>query len=203
MKKVLTLGAAALVALSLAACSSSTSTKSTSSSKTSSSQQTKTGEKKVTRDAYTAIKLGDMAKSGNGGDTLATLEAKFGKATSSASAETNGIKTDTKTWTNVDGDASAAFVVSFVNGKAVGKNISHLKADRPKDITLAAYNKVTTGETYAAVNSALGLPNSINESIFSGSTSLIAVYLNKDLSSNATVTFANGKVQSKTQTNLK
>lgn len=199
MKKLITVGAALLATITLAACGSTTS----SSSGPSSAASSKSASKLITRTAYSSIKLGDMGNNGDGGDTLKDLTAKYGKPESSTTATTNGIKVDGREWNNVEGGSDAKLIVSFVNEKAVGKNKTAMKTDRKNDITLDAYNKITTGTSYDDVNKQLGEPNSINESVFSGTTTLIAVYMNKDMTQFATITFTNNAVSSKTETNLK
>lgn len=214
-KKVLAVAATLLAStLVLAACGSSNSGSSSkssssktekveksSSSKESSSSKTETA--KVDRAGYDAIKIGDLMKQGEGGDTLDALKAKYGAPATSSSSTTNGVKTDVMGWTNVDGLAGATMSVSFVSDKAVGKAISKLNADRPKDITLATYNGINAGAKYEDVNKQIGEPNGLTETNVAGQTTVIAVYLNKDITSYASLSFTNGVLATKTQVNLK
>jgi hypothetical protein len=215
MKKSLALITAALAAmLVLTACGSSNSGSSSkssssktekveksSSSKESSSSKTETA--KVDRAGYDAIKIGDLMKQGEGGDTLEALKTKFGAPASSTTSTTNGVKTDIMGWTNVDGLAGATMSVSFVSDKAVSKAISKLNADRPKDITLATYNGINAGAKYEDVNKQIGEPNGLTETNVAGQTTVVAVYLNKDITSFASLSFTNGALTTKTQSNLK
>lgn len=214
-KKVLAVAATLLAStLVLAACGSSNSGSSSkssssktekveksSSSKESSSSKTETA--KVDRAGYDAIKIGDLMKQGEGGDTLEALKTKFGAPASSTTSTTNGVKTDIMGWTNVDGLAGATMSVSFVSDKAVSKAISKLNADRPKDITLATYNGINAGAKYEDVNKQIGEPNSLTETNVAGQTTIVAVYLNKDITSYASLSFTNGTLTTKTQSNLK
>lgn len=214
-KKVLAVAATLLAStLVLAACGSSNSGSSSkssssktekveksSSSKESSSSKTETA--KVDRAGYDAIKIGDLMKQGEGGDTLEALKTKFGAPASSTTSTTNGVKTDIMGWTNVDGLAGATMSVSFVSDKAVSKAISKLNADRPKDITLATYNGINAGAKYEDVNKQIGEPNSLTETNVAGHTTVIAVYLNKDITSYASLSFTSGVLATKTQVNLK
>lgn len=172
-----------------------------SSSKESSSSKTETA--KVDRAGYDAIKIGDLMKQGEGGDTLEALKTKFGVPASSTTSTTNGVKTDIVGWTNVDGLAGATMSVSFVSDKAVSKAISKLNADRPKDITLATYNGINAGAKYEDVNKQIGEPNGLTETNVAGQTTVVAVYLNKDITSFASLSFTNGALTTKTQSNLK
>lgn len=215
MKKSLALITAALAStLVLTACGSSNSGSSSkssssktekveksSSSKESSSSKTETA--KVDRAGYDAIKIGDLMKQGEGGDTLEALKTKFGAPASSTTSTTNGVKTDIVGWTNVDGLAGATMSVSFVSDKAVSKAISKLNADRPKDITLATYNGINAGAKYEDVNKQIGEPNGLTETNVAGQTTVVAVYLNKDITSFASLSFTNGALTTKTQSNLK
>jgi hypothetical protein len=181
-KKVLAVAATLLAStLVLTACGSSNSGSSSkssssktekveksSSSKESSSSKTETA--KVDRAGYDAIKIGDLMKQGEGGDTLEALKTKFGTPASSTTSTTNGVKTDIMGWTNVDGLAGATMSVSFVSDKAVSKAISKLNADRPKDITLATYNGINAGAKYEDVNKQIGEPNGLTETNVAGQT---------------------------------
>lgn len=217
-KKVLAVAATLLAStLVLAACGSSNSGSSSkssssktekvekveksSSSKESSSSKTETA--KVDRAGYDAIKIGDLMKQGEGGDTLEALKNKFGAPASSTTSTTNGVKTDIMGWTNVDGLAGATMSVSFVSDKAVSKAISKLNANRPKDITLATYNGINAGAKYEDVNKQIGEPNGLTETNVAGQTTVVAFYLNKDITSYASLSFTNGMLTTKTQTNLK
>jgi hypothetical protein len=214
MKKSLALITAALAStLVLTACGSSNSGSSKSSSsktekveKSSSSKESsssKTETAKVDRAGYDAIKIGDLMKQGEGGDTLEALKTKFGTPASSTTSTTNGVKTDIMGWTNVDGLAGVTMSVSFVSDKAVSKAISKLNANRPKDITLATYNGINAGAKYEDVNKQIGEPNGLTETNVAGQTTVVAVYLNKDITSYASLSFTNGMLTTKTQTNLK
>lgn len=214
-KKVLAVAATLLAStLVLAACGSSNSGSSSkssssktekveksSSAKESSSSKTETA--KVDRAGYDAIKIGDLMKQGEGGDTLEALKAKFGAPATSSTTTTNGIKSDVMGWTNIDGLAGATMSVSFVSDKAVSKAISKLNADRPKDITLATYNGINAGAKYEDVNKQIGEPNGLTETNVAGQTTVVAVYLNKDITSFASLSFTNGALTTKTQSNLK
>lgn len=201
MKKIVTIGVTLAAALSLAACGSNSSS-SSKSGDAKSSQSSKAADNKVTKADYDAIKLGDLSKSGQGGDTLDALTTKFGKPASSTSGESNGVKTDMDTWNNVDGKAGASLVVTFVDKNAVGKNITNLAVTLKKNISLADYNGIATGTKYADVNAKFGDPASLNETVVAGQKSLIAIYTNSD-ASNMTLTYVNDALTSKTQTNLK
>lgn len=215
-KKSLALITALLAStLVLTACGSSnsgSSSKSSSSAKTEKvakssstkeSSSSKTETAKVDRAGYDAIKIGDLMKQGEGGDTLEALKTKFGAPASSTTSTTNGVKTDIMGWTNVDGLAGATMSVSFVSDKAVSKAISKLNADRTKDITLATYNGINAGAKYEDVNKQIGEPNGLTETNVAGQTTVVAVYLNKDITSFASLSFTNGALTTKTQSNLK
>ncbi|WP_390404477.1 DUF3862 domain-containing protein [Lacticaseibacillus jixiensis] len=207
MKKIITIGVTLAAALSLAACGSSSSSsskssdaKSSQSSKAASSSKADTA--KVTKADYDAIKLGDMTKSGQGGDTFDALTTKFGKPASSTTSETNGIKTEMDTWDNVDGKAGAHLVMTFVDKNAVGKNITNLAVALKKNVSLADYNGIATGTKFADVNAKFGDPASLNESLMAGQKTVIAIYTNGDMSS-MTLTFSNDALTTKAQSNLK
>lgn len=215
-KKSLALITALLAStLVLTACGSSnsgSSSKSSSSAKTEKvakssstkeSSSSKTETAKVDRAGYDAIKLGDLLKQADGGDTLESLKAKFGNPTTSTSGESNGVKTDSVIW-NIDGGLSgSSLTVIFTNGRAWTKNITRLSADRPKDITMQVFNSINPGATFDDVNKQLGEPNSMNTTVTNGVTRNTAIYYNKGMTSFASMSFANDVLTTKTQSNLK
>lgn len=206
--------ALAVIGVVLGACSSDNSSKNTTTDKKSSattSSKAATSSKKaatgkISRAQFDAIKIGDLMSGANGGATIAQLQKQFGKPSSTTTENTNGVKTDMLTWTNVDGGFGANIIVSFTNGKAFGKNLTGFKLSRKQNITLANFNSWQNGMKYAAFTAKYGQPDSYNENLIGGQKTVIGVYMSGvkgDLGANLSVTFTNGALTGKTQSNMK
>lgn len=202
MKKLVTLGVTALAALSLVGCGNSSASSSKSGSEASSS---KAESGKITHEQFDAIKVGDLASQGTGGDTLKSLTDKFGNPQSTSEATTSGIKTKSVTWTNVTGDFGASVIVQFVNDNAASKNLTGFKINRSNKISLADFDALQTGAGYADITKQLGEPDSYNEMVLSGVKTTAATYVTGvqgQTGANFVLTFNNDALASKTQTSM-
>ncbi len=100
---------------------------------------------------------------------------------------------------------SAVAMMTFQKGMLTSKAMDSLSfyKQRGDKITLAEFNQIQTGMSYEQVKEILkrdGLLKS--ETNIAGTTSRLISWINSD-GSNVIITFGNGKVNSKTQTNLK
>ena len=204
MKKLVTISVTVLAALTLAACGSSSSSSKSGSSATSSSKKVDDG--KMTLDQYNALKLGDVAKNGDGGATKDELVKKYGKPMSTTEATFQNVKGELLTWNKVaDGDLTATFAVQIDNGHVVQKAITGLKVTRSKKITLADYNTVQNGQKEADVIAKVGKPNGYSENMMNGMLTKAMTYtsgIKGQTGANMSITTQGGKVSMKTQTNM-
>ncbi len=184
------------------------STAKTEESNKSSKTETSTSKKddgKITRNQFDAIKLGDLLNKGTNGATVDELKKQFGEPKSTSSSTEQGVKTDILTWTNVEGGLGANIIVGFTDNHAFSKNITGFKFDRDKKISLADFNSLTDGTSYADVVSKFGEPDGYNETLIGDQKTVIADYMSGikgDLGANFNVTFTNDKISGKSQSNM-
>ncbi|AXH04282.1 DUF3862 domain-containing protein [Lactiplantibacillus plantarum] len=161
---------------------------------------------KITRSQFDSIKIGDLMNNAQGGDTLDSLKKKFGKPQSTSSDTTNGVKTDVVTWTNVAGGFGANVIVSFTDNHAYDKNLTGYKLSRKQNIKLSDFESFNNGMKYSDFTAKWGQPDYYNESLINGSTTIIAGYtsgVKGGLGANFNVTFTNGALSGKTQSDMK
>lgn len=161
---------------------------------------------KITRSQFDSIKIGDLMNNAQGGDTLDSLKRKFGKPESTSSDTTNGVKTDVVTWTNVAGEFGANVMVSFTDNHAYDKNLTGFKLSRKQTIKLSDFDAFSNGTKYSDFTAKWGQPDYYNESLISGSTTIVAGYtsgVKGGLGANFNVTFTNGALSGKTQSGMK
>lgn len=161
---------------------------------------------KITRSQFDSIKIGDLMNNAQGGDTLDSLKKKFGKPQSTSSDTTNGLKTDVVTWTNVAGGFGANVIVSFTDNHAYDKNLTGYKLSRKQNIKLSDFESFNNGMKYSDFTAKWGQPDYYNESLINGSTTIIAGYtsgVKGGLGANFNVTFTNGALSGKTQSDMK
>jgi len=184
--------------------SSSSDSSSKSSSQSASSKEDTTG--KITRSQFDSIKIGDLMSNADGGDTLDSLTQKFGKPSSTSSDTTNDVKTDIVTWTNVTGGFGANVIVSFTNNHAYSKNLTGFKLSRKQTIKLSDFNSFNDGLKYTDFTAKWGQPDYYDESLIAGDTTVIAGYtsgVKGGFGANFNVTFTNGALSGKTQSDMK
>lgn len=172
-------------------------------SKSSTSSSNTNSSNKLTKANFDAINLGEST-----GSSLEDVEKSFGKKPDSTSTETiQNVKSDMNTWNNVaGGDITSNVVIGFSNGHAISKNITGLKVDRSKKISLEQFNTISNGTSKADIEKQLGKPNGYNDTSISGYSADIWEYtsgVKGDAGANFNITFTNDVVSGKTQTNMK
>lgn len=175
-------------------------------SSTAATSSSKKNDGKITRAQFDAIKIGDLMSSGQGGTTLDALTAQFGKASNTTSSTTNNVKTDIVSWNNVEGGWGATVSVTFTNNNAVAKNLTGFKLTRSQKISLADFNGFANGLKYTDFTAKWGQPDYYQETLIAGTTTIIAGYtsgVQGSLGANFNVTFENGALTGKTQSNMK
>jgi hypothetical protein len=144
---------------------------------------------KITYDNFLKIKMGEK---------LTELEALIGKGSEESSSEISGIKTVIYTW---KGPGISNMNVTIQNNIVIGKAQAGLQQMDAK-ITLDKYNQVKEGMTYDKVKSILGEGQLISETSIMNIESAMYEWINKD-GSNMNGTFTGGKLNMKSQFNLK
>lgn len=116
-------------------------------------------------------------------------------------SEVAGIKTVMYQWSSYDGWGNAT--VTFQNDEVVNKAQFGVSSGDDVEITLEQYNSIETGMSYDEVVSLLGGEGSLlSDSEISGYTAQVYQWNGTSLGANATVTFSDGKVMSKSQFGL-
>ncbi|WP_261805656.1 DUF3862 domain-containing protein [Lapidilactobacillus luobeiensis] len=172
-------------------------------SKASSSSKADSG--KITRAQFDAVKVGDLFKEGEGGQTTEEIEKLFGKPSSTSSSTTENVKTDLLTWTNVEGGFGANIVIGFTNNKVFSKDLTGFKVNRKNKITLADFESIANGTSYNDVISKFGEPDGLTESMINGDKNVVAMYLTGvkgSLGANFNITFDNDVVSGKSQSSM-
>lgn len=203
-KKILTVAATVMIALSLVGCSDNSS-KSGSSKPKSSQKVKKTNTQKTSfRKSYDKIKVGDVMQQGNGGSTIKDVKGILGQPESVSSTAVKGFKVKSYSWTKYD----TTILVQFSHKKAITKTVSGFKWTRSSNkLSLKAFNSLKDGSSYSTVVNAYGEPDGLSENVVLGKKNVTAVYFTgikaKNAGASASFSFTDDKLISKTQTNLK
>lgn len=132
------------------------------------------------------------------GMTYDQVKKILGSGTEEASSGNGDAKTITYTWKN---DDTSNIFVELQGGKVVNKSQAMLKNMNAK-VTLDEYNKINMGMDYKQVNSIIGDGELASETNLIGDKNEMYEWINED-GSNMNITFQDGKVDTKTQTELK
>lgn len=144
---------------------------------------------KITYDNFMKIQMGQSYN-----DVVSLL----GEGKESSSSQVGDVKTVIYEWT---GSGMGNINVTVEGGVVTGKAQAFLK-DYDAKITMDLYNKIENGMTYDQVKGILGEGELSSESKLMDSDSKMYSYVNKD-GSNASFTFSDGKMDTKSQLNLK
>lgn len=164
------------------------------SSATSSAASSSKTEGKITSELYEKVALGASKDE---------VEAILGKGTEGASNEINGVKTEAVNYTG-SGVMSSA-VITYQSGKVTDKTeVGLYDKSKYPTIDLAKYDQVDTGMSYDQVKQIFGGDGEKDtEAQLLGNTSYGYIWRGADGVSNATLTFSDDKLVSKTQISLK
>ena len=141
---------------------------------------------------------------GNGGSTLKDVKNILGQPNSISSTEVKGFKVKSYSWTKY----GTTIMVQFSHKKAITKTVSGFKWSwNSTKLTLKAFNSIKTGSSYSTLVNTYGEPDGLNENVVLGKKNVTAVYFTgikgKNAGANASFIFADDKLVSKTETNLK
>uniref|UniRef100_UPI00374E632E DUF3862 domain-containing protein n=1 Tax=uncultured Scardovia sp. TaxID=655654 RepID=UPI00374E632E len=150
------------------------------------------------RKNFDSIKVGDLMKSGEGGSTESDVEKLLGKPFSSSTSDFQGVKTQINMWSK----GSVSITVQFTDSKTVSKNITGFKFSRQPKLDINAYNTISDGSSYNDVVAKYGEPDGLNEMLVSGQRTVTAYWFTGAKSGSAVLTFTNGRLTSKSQSNL-
>ena len=205
-KNVLSVAAICLAALSLVGCSNSSKGNKSDNNKPKSSQKAKkTNTQKTSfRKSFDKIQVGDVMQQGNGGSTLKDVKNILGQPNSISSTEVKGFKVKSYSWIKY----GTTIMVQFSHKKAITKTVSGFKWSRNSTkLTLKGFNSIKTGSSYSTVVNTYGEPDGLSENVVLGKKNVTAVYFTgikaKSAGANVSFTFADDKLVSKTETNLK
>lgn len=153
--------------------------------------------------AYNKIKLGDLAKSGQGGSSYKKIKKILGSSPSdTSSSETSGIKTELDSW-DFDG---IAIIVTFVNHHAVGSSLTGLRWKRAKPtFNKSNFKKVSTNLSSDDVLKKFGIPDEITQLLIFGKYQTKYTWftgITGSLGANVSIDFVNTNVSGKSQTGL-
>lgn len=132
------------------------------------------------------------------GMTYDQVKKILGSGIEETSSGDGDAKTITYTWKN---DDTSNIFVELHGGKVVNKSQAMLNNMNAK-VTLDKYNKINMGMNYKQVNEILGNGELASETNLIGDNNEMYEWINDD-GSNMNVTFQDGKVDTKTQTELK
>ncbi|MGN0077119.1 MAG: DUF3862 domain-containing protein [Parafannyhessea sp.] len=167
----------------------STSSKSSSDSKASSSSKDST---KIDADKFKQIQNGmtyDQVKQIIGSDGTEESTTQVGDVTSKIYE-----------W---ESDGFGVATVTFENDKVVNKAQAGVSGSSSVQITMDQYNQVQTGMTYDQVKQVMGGDGELtSDTKVADHTSQIYMWSGKSVGANATITFMDGKVESKAQYGL-
>ena len=151
------------------------------------------------RKNFDSIKVGDLMKSGDGGSTESDVEKLLGKPFSSSTSDFQGVKTQINMWSK----SSVSITVQFTDSKTVSKNITGFKFSRQPKLDINAYNTISDGSSYNDVVAKYGEPDGLDEMLVSGQRTVTAYWFTGAKNGSAILTFTNGRLTSKSQSNLK
>lgn len=196
----------ALLGLSLSACSSNSSSKGNSEKTTEQSKKKNEtiSQNKELREKFDQVKVGELSKHGEGGSTIQDVEKLLGKANTTDTTTVESYKTKSYIWNK----GAVTVTVQFEPDKVVTKDITGFKwGKRDEKLDLAAFNSIQDGATYDDIVKKYGEPDSLNESLLLGTKTVTGLWYTgikgKADGAFASLTFENGALTSKTQTDLK
>ena len=137
-------------------------------------------------------------KSGDGGSTESDVEKLLGKPFSSSTSDFQGVKTQINMWSK----SSVSITVQFTDSRTVSKNITGFKFSRQPKLDINAYNTISDGSSYNDVVAKYGEPDGLNEMLVSGQRTVTAYWFTGAKNGSAVLTFTNGRLTSKSQSNL-
>lgn len=97
---------------------------------------------------------------------------------------------------------SVSITVQFTDSKTVSKNITGFKFSRQPKLDINAYNTISDGSSYNDVVAKYGEPDGLNEMLVSGQRTVTAYWFTGAKNGSAVLTFTNGRLTSKSQSNL-
>lgn len=194
----------ALLGLSLSACSSNSSSKGNSEKTTQQSKKNEViSQNKELREKFDQIKVGNFLSQGEGGSTTDEVKQLLGNPTSTTTTSSNGVKVKQLTWTK---GAVTVAIQTLDSNKVISKEITGFKfGKRDEKLTLGEFDNIADGSTYQSIVDKYGEPDGLHEANVAGTKITNAVWLTGikgDDGANATLSFENDKLSSKTQTKL-
>ncbi|BDR55880.1 DUF3862 domain-containing protein [Xylocopilactobacillus apis] len=164
-------------------------------------------------EVFSAIKLGDTAQNGTGGDTVADLKKKIGEGYKEDSINYQGKDATKVSWGTVIGitEGSGTMIIGVKNGtdyRVVSKTSVGISSDTKRDkITLLQFNQLqTNGLTGEKAVQLLGQPNAMTESHIGGKVFTSYTWntnLQGDKNAFLTISFTDGVATAKNQQGLK
>lgn len=153
--------------------------------------------------AYNKIKLGDLAKSGEGGSSYKKIKKMLGSSPSdTSSSETSGIKTELDSW-DYNG---ISIIVTFVNQRAVGSSLTGMRWKRAKPtFSKSNFKKVNSNLTSDDVFDRFGIPDEITQLLIFGKYQTKYTWftgIKGSLGANVSIDLVNNNVSGKSQTGL-
>ena len=153
---------------------------------------------------FTKVKLGDIAKEGQGGTSYKKVKKMLGsKPTNTSSSEVSGIESEISNWHYAGLDLS----FTFVNKHVVGRSLNRLRWKRSRSpITRKSYRKLDNGTTSDYVLKKWGMPDEITQLFILGNYQTKYTWftgIDGDLGSNVSVDFTGNKLTGKSQYGLK
>lgn len=159
-----------------------------------SSKSTKTESKPKDDKKYSYSKFMQITM----GMTYEQVKGILGEGTEQSSTGDGDTKTITYAWKNYDGTNIS---VEIQGGKVVNKAQAMLQS-MDANVTMEKYNKINNGMTYDQVKAVLGEGQLVSQTDLLGTKGEIYEWINAG-GPNMNVTFQDGKVQAKTQMELK
>lgn len=114
--------------------------------------------------------------------------------------EIGGVKTTMYEW---ESDGWGVATITFQNGKVTNKTQFGVNDQSAAKATMDKYNQVETGMTYDEVVAIMGGDGELSsDTEIAGVSSKLYMWDGEDIASNCSITFADGKVSSKSQFGL-
>lgn len=200
MKKKAYIAASVIALLGIATSACSSSNKTNTPKKNTSTKVV--SQDKNFRKKYDQIEVGELSNHGEGGFSVQQVEDLLGKPSASTESTLMNYKVKSETWTK----GSVTITVEFESDKVVSKDITGFKwSGRPEKLNLSAYDNLQNGTSYDEIVKQYGEPDSLNESKMLGKETISAIWLTGvkgESGASVTLTFDNGQLTAKTQSNL-
>ncbi|MHA8263383.1 DUF3862 domain-containing protein [Lactobacillaceae bacterium Melli_B3] len=203
MKKLISVVAIPLLALTLSACGNGNHNNKNSSSKATTSQSTqKSADGNIDFDRFHSIKIGN-SMTGDGGTSEAAVRQSFGKPSSTTKTDVNGKQTTALTWDKLNSAFKAkSATIGFVNGKAISKGYANLSADQVKPLDKTKVNAIHKGASFDDVINQLGAPHADTEAGSGQQSIKTIIYVTNKNGSATSFVFVDGKLNTKTETKI-